>query len=298
MSVMIVESVTSIQQIEEFIPLMTAKDRTNCKLVSYVIIMQCILIFIGAASVIACVWTPDVATLDYDKLVRIMYLFDSQACGYKLTMSKKLANLQFNNSTKGFKDIRPIQWQKAVNLFSTELAANTRVNIELSLILHCVWFFIAIVSHIFCQRSYNLKHMKTILAVLFYSSVIMIILDVSLALVYISHIKQSLSKSMILRYSGWSNTLKLNSYDDFAGWLPIVASICWARGIIILFVNAYCCKIVNTVRKKIMRREIKMKYDENEQYSIIPDPDSAFVTDYGLLYRKDEKIPYIKITPK
>ncbi|CAB3246699.1 unnamed protein product [Arctia plantaginis] len=113
-----------------------------------------------------------------------------------------------------------------------------------------------------------------------------------MALLYISHIKQSLSKGMILRYSGWSSNLKLNSYDEFGGWLPLLASCCWLRGIIIFVLNIYCTRSLMLIRRKIRRREIKRKY-ENERYRAIPDARPIHSALNAMVYREGELEPRI-----
>lgn len=84
-----------------------------------------VLVFAGAATIDFCVWSPEHSSHDYDKLARIMYLYDPDACGYNLRASSSIWNLKFNNDTRGM-NIRPIEWIPAVVTVSTRLSAKTR----------------------------------------------------------------------------------------------------------------------------------------------------------------------------
>lgn len=143
---------------------------------------------------------------------------------------------------------------------------------------------IALVLWVYAKNCDHIHSLKIVLAIFFYSCIFMIMFDTSMALVYIAHIKQSLNKGMVLRYSGWSTTIELRNYEGFAGWLPIMACICWMRGILILMLNIYCCRIIKRIRRKIKRREIKWKY-ENERYRVIPEARPVYLTDKTLVYR-------------
>ncbi|XP_030022090.2 uncharacterized protein LOC115441439 [Manduca sexta] len=269
------------------------KDKKKCGWIAKAVYVQCILVYIGSASILNCMWSPDYATMDFDKLARIMYLFDSQACGYKVQVAKTVGNLKFSNNTRGLK-IYPIQWKPALVTVSTRLSAKTRIYIEMSLSLHIIWMMITFVFHFFTNNSTKIRFTKISLAVFFYASVFVIIFDLSMAIVYVSHIKQSLTKGMVLRYSGWSVQLRLAAYDDFAGWLPIGASICWMRGIFLLGLNIYICKIIYFIRKKIKKKEVgkRTKFDSNPP---IPEPKSYPPDDKNILYfRSGESTPYIK----
>ncbi|KAL4709605.1 hypothetical protein ACJJTC_007336 [Scirpophaga incertulas] len=140
---------------------------------------------------------------------------------------------------------------------STRLSWKTRRYIELSLAIHAIWMIIAICLNIFISSTKNIRILKFILSTFFYVSLSVIVFDISMAIMYIAHIKQSLTKGMILRYSGWSVELKLQYYDDFAGWLPIATAVRWLRGIVILGWNIYSCKIINNINRKIKNKEVK-----------------------------------------
>lgn len=153
---------------------------------------------------------------------------------------------------------------------------------------------IAIALNIILRKSKNNRLLKFILLVFFYSSVCVIIFDISMAFVYIAHIQQSVTKGMVLRYSGWSVELKLNSYEEFAGWIPIAACVFWLRGVIILAWNIYCCKIVYSIRWKIKKREVKKKL-MTEGYIPIPDPTQDQRQERSVLYfRSGENKPFVK----
>ncbi|KAH9641211.1 hypothetical protein HF086_004598 [Spodoptera exigua] len=269
------------------------KDRNKCALIANVIILQCVLVCLGALTILYCVWTPEHSTWDYDKLTRIMYLYDSEACGYKLRKAKLISNLQISNETYGL-DVLPIRWQPAITTVSTRLSAKTRKYIELSLSFHVIWCFLAIAFRVIMKNNSNIQVLKITLDVFFYSCLFIIGFDISMAIVYVTHIKQSLTKGMILRYSGWNIDLKLDSYDTFAGWLPILASICWLRGIVFFMANLYFCKVITVMLKKIRRRAFKKKWPIDE-YNPFPEPRQHQVLDNRILvYRSGEHIPQVQ----
>lgn len=146
---------------------------------------------------------------------------------------------------------------------------------------------IAIGMNIMTRNTSNPRWLKYIFFIFFYSSVGVVVFDLSMAFVYIAHIQQSVTKGMILRYSGWSVELKLESYDEFAGWIPITASVLWMRGIVFLGMNIYCCKKVNSIRLKIKKREFKMRLMA-EGYTPIPYPT------HDLTQPKDKTVLYYR----
>lgn len=165
--------------------------------------------------------------------------------------------------------------------------------IELSLAFHVIWSVLAIGFRIVTKNSTDLRTLKVTLIVFFYYCIFIICFDASMAVLYITHIKQSLTKGMILRNSGWSTEIKLQGSDDFAGWLPITASICWLRGFVFFFMNIYFCRIISIMRKKIKRREVRTKYP-HARYLQIPEPQQ--VPSYGnktLVFRYGERKPQI-----
>ncbi|KAJ8723114.1 hypothetical protein PYW08_003026 [Mythimna loreyi] len=210
------------------------KDRNKCACIADLIVVQCITVCIGAISILACFWTPEHSTTDYGKLARIMYLYDSQACGYKVKKAKEIANLQLSNEISGL-DVLPITWLPVITTVSTRLSVKTRLYMQFSFGFHVAWFILAVLFRAIIKNSTDVRVLKIALAVFFYSCVFMICYDLSMAVVYVTHIKQSLTKGMILRYSGWSTELKLKTTEDFGGWLPMAASACWLRGIKVFY---------------------------------------------------------------
>ncbi|XP_022828342.1 uncharacterized protein LOC111357768 [Spodoptera litura] len=268
------------------------RDRNKCTLIADVIIIQCVCVCVGAATILSCVWTPEYSTWDFDKLTRIMYLYDSEACGYQLRKAKMISNLQISNDTFGL-EVLPIRWQPAITTVSTRLSAKTRKYIELSLTFHVIWFFLAIAFRFIMKNNSDIRALKFALDVFFYSCVIIVGFDFSMAIVYVTHIKQSLTKGMILRYSGWNIDLKLNNYDHFAGWLPILASVCWLRGIVFFMINLYFCKVIRIILRKIRRKEFRKKWPV-DQYNPFPEPQQLqFVDNSILVYRLGERKPQI-----
>lgn len=143
------------------------------------------------------------------------------------------------------------------------------------------------------KNNSDIRALKFALDIFFYSCVIIVGFDFSMAIVYVTHIKQSLTKGMILRYSGWNIDLKLDSYDNFAGWLPILASVCWLRGIVFFMINVYFCKVIRIILKKIRRKEFRKKWPV-DQYNPFPEPRQLESDDNKILvYRLGEQNPQI-----
>ncbi|XP_021203198.1 uncharacterized protein LOC101739818 isoform X1 [Bombyx mori] len=269
-----------------------SKDRNRCTWISIVVIIQCFLVYLGAATIIYCVWSPDNATLDYDILARIMYLYDSETCGYNLRASKGLTNIRLSNDTKGF-NVRPIKWSPAIVTVSTRLSAKTRKYVNFSFGVHLIWNLTALALVMFTRGSSKIKHTKYALATFFYITSLITVCDISIAIVYIADIQQSLTKGMIIRYSGWSMEVKLRNYDDFGGWLPIIASICWLRGIVILIFNVYMCKLIYSIRNKIRMKEVGKRVKFRSNFPI-PDAKINLPIDTNVLYyRRGEEMPFI-----
>ncbi|XP_045769923.1 uncharacterized protein LOC123870601 [Maniola jurtina] len=274
--------------------LLLPSGKRACVWISNLIILQCIFVFIGAATISFCVWTPESYKHDYDKLARIMYLYDPHACGYNLRSFTSMKTLQLHNDTKGLA-LYPIQWRPPVMTVSTRLAAKTRKYINLSVMVHILWLVIAVVLRLF-RSSTKLKVLKFVLATALYFSIFVVLFDLSMAIVYIAHIQQSLTKGMILRHSGWGMEIKLKGYLDFGGWLPMVASACWMRGIIILGLNIYCCRVLQVIIRRLKKREVKQKVSMREN---LPIPEPGYgqpgERDEGVLYfRSGEYVPAVR----
>ncbi|XP_034829472.1 uncharacterized protein [Maniola hyperantus] len=267
-----------------------------CVWVSNSIILQCVLVFIGAATISFCVWTPEGNKHDYDKLARIMYLYDPRACGYNLRPLTSMKTLQLHNDTEGLA-LHAIQWQPPVMTVSTRLAAKTTKYINLSVMVHIFWLLVAVVLRFF-RSSTKLKVLKFVLTTALYVSVFVVLFDLSMAIVYIAHIQQSLTKGMILRHSGWAMEIQLKGYHDFGGWLPILASSCWMRGIIIFGLNIYCCRVLQVIIRRLKKREVKQKVSMRENLPI-PEPGDGQPRerDEGVLYfRSGDYVPAVRKT--
>ncbi|XP_045523642.1 uncharacterized protein LOC123713814 [Pieris brassicae] len=267
-------------------------DKRSCLWISDVIILQCILVFIGASTINYCVWSPEHAKYDYDKLARVMYLYDPHACGYNLRTSKSILSLELSNDTHGL-NIRPIKHMPAIVTVTSMVPAKTRRYVKISIIIHSFWLVIAICLRIF-RFATKVHILKIILSLSYFSCISIIFFDVSMAIVYIAHIQRSLTTGMILRYSGWSVEMKLDHYNRFGGWLPMAASVCWLRGIIIFGVNIYICRKISLIKKSIKKREVnkKLMLEEN-----MPIPEPVFedpLDDDVLYYRNGEFRPVEK----
>ncbi|CAH2047738.1 unnamed protein product, partial [Iphiclides podalirius] len=141
----------------------------------------------------------------------------------------------------------------------------------------------------------SVRYLKFFLSLFFYVSVSIVIFDLSMAIVYASHIKKSLTKGMILRYSGWSVEMKLQNYDDFGGWIPIGAAICWMRGVLILFMNIYCIRAIHMSMRSVQKREVKRRLTLTENQ---PFPEANYENpsdDTVLYYRTGEHKPYVGV---
>lgn len=159
--------------------------------------------------------------------------------------------------------------------------------------MHAVWMLSALFLRIFVGRATSVRYLKFFLFLFFYVSIFVVIFDLSMAIVYASHIKKSLTKGMILRYTGWSVEMKLKNYSDFGGWIPIVAAICWMRGIFIMFLNIYCIRSIHISMRGIQNREVKRRLTLTEN---LPFPEAKSETpsdDTVLYYRTGENKPYI-----
>lgn len=159
--------------------------------------------------------------------------------------------------------------------------------------MHAVWMISGLFLRIFIGSETSVRYLKFFLSLFFYVSIFVVIFDLSMALVYASHIKKSLTKGMILRYSGWSVEMKLNNYSDFGGWIPIAAAICWMRGIVITFLNIYCIRSIHISMRGIQNREVKRRITLTENLPF-PEAKSEAPSDGTVLYyRTGENRPYI-----
>lgn len=156
-----------------------------------------VIVCFGCITILACVWNPYHATLDYDKLARIMYLYDPEACEIGYQEAASVASLHLSNNTKGF-NVLPIKWAQAISTVSTRLSSTTRKYIEASIVVHIIWMLSAMSMIVFAKPKWDHRVIKTVLVIFFYISLSIIFLDVSMGIVYVAHIRQSLSKGMII----------------------------------------------------------------------------------------------------
>lgn len=162
--------------------------------------------------------------------------------------------------------------------------------IELSIAMHAGWMLCALVMWFFI-RSEQIRVLKFFLTIFFYYSIHMVIFDISMGIVYVAHIQQSLTKGMILRYSGWSVELKLQNYDEFAGWIPIIFCIFWMKGIVGLVLNICLLRTMRRIRRKIKKKEVGKRVIK-DGYLPVPDPKPMLQhKDKTLYYRTGEKKP-------
>lgn len=88
--------------------------------------------------------------------------------------------------------------------------------------------------------------------------------------------------------------MKLDNYNRFGAWLPMAASACWLRGIIIFGLNIYICRKIRLIKKSVKKREVKKKLMLEEN---MPIPEPMFgdpLDDNVLYYRSGEFKPVEK----
>ncbi|XP_063362767.1 uncharacterized protein LOC134651595 [Cydia amplana] len=261
-------------------------DKSRLKLIAWYVIVQCIIVFVGSATVLHCVWKPDDGIYDLEILSRIMYLYDTNACG-KTRSLKQTQDLTLSNETFGL-NIIPIK-NKPVSLnVVAKLSAQTRTYLKFSLGLHVFWFLSAILLHLLIGIK-NMKVMKVILMIFRFITWSAIIFDVCMAIVYIADIQQSLTKAMIIRYSGWGMTPRqINNPDEFGGWVPIMAATAWLRCRIFFFFNLYLVRFVKNVMQKIRGKEVKSRISK---LCNVPFPEADYnqkINGNSLYYRAGE----------
>ncbi|XP_013147001.1 PREDICTED: uncharacterized protein LOC106109898 isoform X2 [Papilio polytes] len=248
-------------------------------------------VFVGAGTVYRCVWAPAAGMRDYDKLARIMYLYDSEACGRRVAAALAIANLRLSNAT-GPRGVRPVRWRPALATVSASLSAATRWYLNFSVAIHALWLLSALLVNILVKARARLRFQKIGLSLFFYASISVVIFDLSMAIVYASHIKKSLTKGMILRYSGWSVEMKLENYTAWGGWVPLAAALCWTRGGLIECLNVYCCRAVHLALRGVRKREVKRRLTLALNPPL-PEARSENPSDGTVLYfRAGEYIPF------
>ncbi|XP_068617404.1 uncharacterized protein [Battus philenor] len=249
-------------------------ERRACSRIACFVMLQCAAVFAGAATVYGCVWAPGRSAGDYDKLARIMYLYDSDACGHRVRAALAISNLRLDNRTRGF-DVLPVRWQPAVVTVSARFSAATRWYLNFSMAVHVAWLVAAALLRLVVAQELGEGPLKVMLALFLYVSIGVVVFDLSMGIVYASHIKKSLTKGMILRYSGWSVEMKLQNYSDFGGWVPMAAAACWLRGGVLLLLNVYCCRALLLVARALRRQEVKRRLTLTENRPL-PDARPSF----------------------
>ncbi|KPJ03727.1 hypothetical protein RR46_04339 [Papilio xuthus] len=266
-------------------------ERAKCFRITCYVIVQCVAVFAGASTIYRCVWVPAAGLRDYDKLARIMYLYDSEACGRRVAAALAIANLRLSNAT-GARGVRPVRWRPALATVSASLSAATRWYLNFSVAIHALWLLSAVLLNILVKMRARLRLQKIGLSLFLYASVSVVIFDLSMAIVYASHIKKSLTKGMILRYSGWSVEMKLENYSAWGGWVPLAAALCWARGGPFECLNMYCCRTVHLTLRGVRKREVKRRLTLSVNPPL-PEARSEYPSDGTVLYfRAGEHIPF------
>ncbi|VVC98108.1 unnamed protein product [Leptidea sinapis] len=224
-----------------------------------------------------------------------MYLYDPLACGYNLRGSSSITTLQLSNETHGL-NLRPIKYTSAIITVSTKLSSKTRNYINLSIFIHVIWLIVACALRIL-RFAKKLRILVLTLNATFYVTVFVILFDISMAIVYIAHVQQSLTTGMILRLSGWGVEMKLKHFDNFGGWYPMVASLCWLRGIIIFIINIYMATVILFMLRRLRKSEFKKKLNLREN---LPIPDASYdlnLKNNVLYFRAGENEPTVMNKP-
>ncbi|XP_063534780.1 uncharacterized protein LOC134744799 [Cydia strobilella] len=261
-------------------------DKSRLKWIAWYVIVQCIIVFVGVATVLHCVWKPDDGIYELEILSRIMYLYDTNACG-KTRSLRQTQELSLSNETFGLNIIPIKNMHVSLNVVA-KLSGQTRTYVKFSLGLHVIWFLSAILLHLLIGIK-NMKVMKVILKIFRFITMSAVIFDVCMAIVYIADIQQSLTKAMIIRYSGWGMTPRqINHPDEFGGWVPIMAATAWLRCGIFFFFNLYLVRFVKIVMQKIRGKEVKSRI---EKLCNVPFPDAEYnqrINGNSLHYRAGE----------
>ncbi|KAI5639537.1 hypothetical protein NE865_08037 [Phthorimaea operculella] len=236
-------------------------DRRLIAGISFFIIVQCIVVFVTASTINNCMWSPDLFGNQIVKVIMVMYLFDYQKCGYGLKKTKGIRNIDFNRNfdARGF-NLKSIQWSALVKSSSIRLTQSVQLHMNVSIGLHSVWIIIAIATMLFCHLKVNFKFLKNVISVFMYMCIFMVIFDISMGTVYLAHIQQSLTLAMVLRHAGWAVEMKVDNPEQFAGWIPMLASIMWLRCIVFLIVNILFIKKIWKIKKKIRKKEVQRKH--------------------------------------
>lgn len=157
-----------------------------------------------------------------------------------------------------------------------------------------VWLVVAIGLGFVVRKQFQdkIKCIKFVIYVFLIMSVVVVVFDISMAVIYIVHIQKSITYSMVIRHAGWSLNLRLSHPDAFGGWIVIAASICWLRGLVFTALNMYFCSIINRIRFRILKKEVRSRMLREGN---LPFPEPAtekLVYHNSLYYRSGENQPF------
>ncbi|XP_073955309.1 uncharacterized protein [Choristoneura fumiferana] len=264
-------------------------DRRHLKAISWIIILQCLAAYLVTVSVFSCLWNPENGFFELDILFRVMYLYDTDACGAQVHIMH-IDELVLSNETYGLA-VLPIKHRSPLMSVISQLPEKTKNYLIMSVCLHTFWLATALILRVFINVE-DLEVFVIVLRIVYFTSLFVIFFDICLGVVYIAHIQQSLTKGMILRYSGWGKVRGINNIDEFGGWVPMIASAAWMRGIIVLIVNIFNCKVIRFIIGKIKKKKVKRRLADKTN---IPFPDSRnsqFTDGNSLYFRTGESTPY------
>lgn len=165
------------------------------------------------------------------------------------------------------------------------------------MVFHVTWVIFTIVFRCITTNNKHANFLSITIYVYFVIFILMLIFDLTMAIVYITHIKKALTKGMIVRHSGWSVELNIKNYDDFAGYLPIIAAALWMKGLVIIGLNIYSVKKINGIRFRIKKRLVMLHVTLWSQQPL-PDPmEEQHLKSNTLYYRAGETKPYVEKYP-
>lgn len=158
-------------------------------------------------------------------------------------------------------------------------------HIHSTIVIHAIWLVLAMCLGLVVRKQFNdkIKLTKIVIYVFLIMSVAVVIFDISMAIIYVVHIQKSITYGMVIRHAGWSLNLKISDPDGFGGWIVIVASICWLRGLFFTAMNMYVCKVMNTIRFRILKKEVRSRM-MREGNLPFPEPVSEKLVFYNTLY--------------
>ncbi|CAH0682947.1 unnamed protein product [Spodoptera exigua] len=175
-----------------------------------------------------------------------MYLYDSEACGYKLRKAKLISNLQISNETYGL-DVLPIRWQPAITTVSTRLSAKTRKEIQVWMSLHLLWMLFAVINMTQGQRSCSFY--ATLLPFTI-TGIALLITDVIYAILFLIDARYTYTESAILLYLTNNGHLRAIMKKPLApaqdvedtSWIAVSMAYCSMRGIVQWLLNFWIVK--------------------------------------------------------